>query len=65
MKVRATDKFTNVLDATTGDFRHPGEEWECSDERAKYLEELGYVVVVEEMAEVEEVTPKKRGRKKN
>ena len=71
VKVRATAKFETTLDATTGKFRHLGEEWEVDEARAKLLLDNGYVTIVEEEKPeepkdyIEELEkPKKRGRKK-
>lgn len=72
VKVRAKEKFEHTLDATTGAFRHRGEEWFVTEDRAKLLFDNGYVEIVEEEIVPEEPKdyieelekPKKRGRKK-
>ena len=73
VKVRAKEKFEHTLDATTGAFRHRGEEWMVTEDRAKLLFDNGYVEIVEEKEIVPEEPkdyieelekPKKRGRKK-
>ena len=79
MRVKANTNFELIIDATIGRPRRNGEEFEVSEERGKLLKEHNLVSEIpdlEKMAElnkvimaaeneIEEIKPKRGGKKKN
>ena len=50
-KVRAKKKFTRYKDSETGKPRLLDEEWICSYDRAEYLQDNGFVDIIEKIKE--------------
>ena len=50
-KVRARKKFTRYKDSETGKLRLLDEEWICSYDRAEYLQDNGFVDIIEKIKE--------------